>query len=210
MDRHDMALGTLGAFWAVSLLFVIIPGADWAYAMSAGMLDGAVVPAVGGLLSGHFVAIVLVTAGVGALIASTPGALTAISLAGAGYLVWLALCTLANPPTPSADAQRETGGKLMWFARGAGVSGLNPKVTLLILALLPQFIHHASPWTVPEQVMVLGGVHLLNCGAVYLLVGFGSQTVLRSRPRVARAVGRVSGMAMIAIAAALLVERLIR
>ncbi len=34
------------AFWAVSFLFVITPGADWAYAISAGLRGHTVVPAV--------------------------------------------------------------------------------------------------------------------------------------------------------------------
>ena len=31
-----MAVTTLAAFWAVSVLFVLTPGADWAYAIAAG------------------------------------------------------------------------------------------------------------------------------------------------------------------------------
>lgn len=32
-----MAIATLTAFWAVSLMFVVTPGADWAYAIAAGL-----------------------------------------------------------------------------------------------------------------------------------------------------------------------------
>ncbi|WP_394525483.1 hypothetical protein [Paenarthrobacter nicotinovorans] len=38
-----MPFGTLAAFWAVSFLFVITPGADWAYAISAGLRHRTVV-----------------------------------------------------------------------------------------------------------------------------------------------------------------------
>ena len=34
-----MAIGTLAAFWAVSFLLVLVPGADWAYAIAAGLRD---------------------------------------------------------------------------------------------------------------------------------------------------------------------------
>ncbi|PTU04584.1 lysine transporter LysE, partial [Pseudomonas sp. HMWF031] len=47
-----MTLSVFVAFWAVSILFVITPGADWAYAISAGLKGRVVIPAVGGLLSG--------------------------------------------------------------------------------------------------------------------------------------------------------------
>ncbi|EMV8748367.1 LysE family translocator, partial [Escherichia coli] len=42
-----MLLSTFAAFWAVSILFVITPGVDWAYTIAAGMRDRAIPPAVG-------------------------------------------------------------------------------------------------------------------------------------------------------------------
>lgn len=48
-----MAVSALTAFWAVSLLLVMVPGADWAYVIAAGLRDRSVVPAVGGLLAGY-------------------------------------------------------------------------------------------------------------------------------------------------------------
>ncbi|PAV68873.1 hypothetical protein WR25_26090 [Diploscapter pachys] len=75
-------MSVLTAFWAVSLLFVITPGADWAYAISAGMRGRWVVPAVAGMLSGHLLVTLVVAAGVGSLIAGHPLALTLLTLAG--------------------------------------------------------------------------------------------------------------------------------
>lgn len=203
-----MMLGTLAAFWAVSFLFVITPGADWAYAISAGMRGRAVTPAVTGLLFGHLAATIVVAAGVGALVASIPIALTMLTVAGAAYLLYLGISMLAHPPVPSAGTDQESGPWIRWLAKGACVSGLNPKVFLLFLALLPQFTNPTAGWSIPAQVMALGLVHILSCGVIYLLVGFGSQAVLRSRPRAAIAVSRFSGVAMIAIAVILLAERL--
>ncbi|MNR58308.1 hypothetical protein D3C85_1792790 [compost metagenome] len=57
------------------------------------------------------------------------------------------------------------------------------------------------------QIVTLGLVHAFSCAVVYLLVGFGSQAVLQSRPAAAKVVSRVSGLAMILIAAVLLVEQ---
>lgn len=54
---------------------------------------------------------------------------------------------------------------------------------------------------------VLGGVHTVNCAVVYLSVGLAARTVLRTRPSIAKAVTRCSGIAMIAIAVVLLAER---
>lgn len=53
-----------------------------------------------------------------------------------------------------------------------------------------------------------GLVHILNCAVVDLFLGYGSQAVLPPFPRAAKAVSRFSGVAMIVIALALLIERL--
>ncbi len=49
-----MAFNIFIAFWSVSILFIITPGADWAYAIWAGIKGKVVVPAVAGMLLGHF------------------------------------------------------------------------------------------------------------------------------------------------------------
>jgi len=59
-----MAAGTLAAFWALSFLLVLVPGADWAYAIAAGLRDRSVLPAVAGLLAGYAGLTAVVAAGV--------------------------------------------------------------------------------------------------------------------------------------------------
>ena len=80
-----MTLSILAAFWAVSFLFIITPGADWAYAISAGIRGRRVAPAVAGLLSGHLLATLVVAAGVGALLARSPLIMSLLTLGGALY-----------------------------------------------------------------------------------------------------------------------------
>lgn len=194
-----MNFALLAAFWAVSMMFVITPGADWAYAISAGMRDRAILPAVTGLVLGHLVATFLVAAGVGALITSVPFALTALTLIGASYLVWLGIGLLRNPPTPSVPDDACSISSARWIAKGFGISGLNPKVILLFLALLPQFVDTKAPWPIPTQIFALGLLHVINCSVVYVAVGNAARMVLRTRTLTAKAVGRVSGTAMIVL-----------
>lgn len=80
---------TLAAFLAVDLLLVFTPGADWAYAISAGLRGRSVVPAVTGLIAGHMAYALVAVAGLSVIVASSPAALTALTVAGAGYLLWL-------------------------------------------------------------------------------------------------------------------------
>ncbi|NBA97619.1 LysE family translocator [Pseudomonas sp. R5(2019)] len=203
-----MTLTVFAAFWAVSFLFVITPGADWAYAISAGLRGRVVIPAVAGLLSGHVLATLIVAAGVGGLVASNPIAMSVLTVVGSGYLLWLGINMLLHPSTPHADEFHEPVSSPRWAIKGLCVSGLNPKVFLLFLALLPQFTDATAVWPVPIQIIALGLVHAFSCGVIYLLVGFGSQKVLRTRPTSARLVSLLSGAAMIIIAVILLIEQL--
>ncbi|MEX5502201.1 LysE family translocator [Pseudomonas putida] len=204
-----MTLSMFAAFWAVSLLFVITPGADWAYAISAGLHGRVVIPAVIGLLMGHLIATFIVAAGVGGMVASTPFALTFLTVAGAAYLLWLGFNMLAHPAIPQAGEDQHSDSPTRWAVKGLCVSGLNPKVFLLFLALLPQFTSPAATWPIPLQIIALGLVHTFSCGVVYLLVGYGSRAVLHARPTAAQWVSRVSGMAMVIIALVLLIEQVL-
>ncbi|MGA4843546.1 LysE family translocator [Streptomyces sp. G45] len=211
-----MAVSSITAFWAVSVLLILVPGADWAYTISAGIRDRSVAPAVGGLLLGYVGLTAVVAAGVAAVVARNPAVLTGLTLVGALYLVWLGATTLVRPAAPAAvaDGQQGTGAAAPapWRARvlqGAGISGLNPKALLLFLALLPQFTHPDDGWPLALQISTLGLVHIVSCGAIYLCVGVLARTVLRARPAAARAVTRVSGAAMIVIGAVLVVEQLV-
>lgn len=203
-----MAMSVLTAFWAVSLLFVITPGADWAYAISAGMRGRWVVPAVAGMLSGHLLVTLVVAAGVGSLIAGHPLALTLLTLAGCVYLLWLGGNLLLSPAVPEAGAAGGQDSGSRWAFKGLCVSGLNPKVFLLFLALLPQFTDPQSSWPLPLQILLLGLVHLGSSLVIYLMVGYGAKAVLRTRPAAAQAVGRLSGAVMILIAAGLIAGQL--
>ena len=203
-----MDFNAIVAFWGTSILFVITPGADWAYAIAAGLRNRAF-PAVTGLLLGHIVATIVVAAGIGTLVSRVPAVLTVVTIAGAAYLVWLGVLTFARPATPHAGTGDPRGSRARWIVKGFGVSGLNPKVFLLFVALLPQFIDAESPWPLAVQIGVLGLAHVLSCAVVYTAVALSARAVLRSRPGVARTVSRVSGAAMIAIGLILIVEQLL-
>jgi len=205
-----MAGGTVAAFWAVSFLLVITPGADWAYAIAAGLRYSTVLPAVGGLLTGHLAATAVVAAGAAAVLARSALAMTMLTAAGAAYLVWLGVSTLAHPSAPEAGAEPAHESWVRQAAKGAGISGLNPKVFLLFLALLPQFTDPAAAWPLAAQVVSLGLVHVASCAVVYTGVGAGARLVLRARPSAAQAVTRFSGAAMVLVGALLPVKHLVQ
>ncbi len=202
-----MAIGEVTGFWLVSLLLVMVPGADWAYSITAGLRDRSVTPAVAGLLTGYVALTAVVAAGVAALVARWPLLLTGLTVLGGFYLLWLGATTLARPSAPTAAVDEDAQPWLRRAAKGAGISGLNPKGLLLFLALLPQFTTRGAAWPLAVQIMLLGLVHTANCGVVYTSVGTAARWVLRARPAIATAVTRFSGAAMIVVGILLLAER---
>ncbi|MGW2961701.1 LysE family translocator [Streptomyces sp. NPDC001220] len=199
-----MDTGPLISFLAVDLLLVCVPGADWAFVIAAGVRGRSVPRAVAGLVAGYALHTALAVAGLAVLVASSPTLLTALTVAGAGYLVWLGWSVLRRPAVP-VEKEEATAGPGFW--RGAAISGLNPKGLLLYLSVLPQFLvtrgDHAP---VAVQTAVLGALHMAACAAVYLAVGTLAHRLLSARPRAARAVTRTSGAAMLGIGALLLAQ----
>jgi threonine/homoserine/homoserine lactone efflux protein len=202
-----VSIGAVVAFWAVALLLIVVPGADWAFTIGAGLRGRSVLPAVGGLVAGYAVVTAAVAAGVGALVAGSPAVLTGLTIAGGLYLMWHGAMTFARPTTPTVgDAPAGTDRAI--FVQGVGVSGLNPKGLLIFLALLPQFTDAQARWPVAGQIAVLGLAFMLTCAAFYYALGSLARTVLHARPGAARTVGRVAGAAMVVIGATLMLERL--
>ncbi|NUU25975.1 MAG: LysE family translocator [Streptomycetaceae bacterium] len=203
-----MEIGTVLAFLAVDLLLVCTPGADWAYAISAGLRERSVVPAVAGLVAGYAGYTLLAVAGLVVLVAGSASLLTVLTVLGAGYLIRLGWAAATRPGGAYAATEPMTSSPWRVMVKGAGVSGLNPKALLLYFALFPQFIDPDAGWPVAVQTGLLGVLHMTGCAVVYLLVGVLARTVLKARPAAARAVTRTSGAMMIAIGAFLLAERL--
>jgi threonine/homoserine/homoserine lactone efflux protein len=199
---------TLAAFLAVDLLLVFTPGADWAYAIAAGLRDRSVVPAVAGLIAGYAGYTLLAVAGLVVIVASSATLLTALTVAGTAYLMWLGWGVLTRPADLAASTETMASSRRQIMLKGAGISGLNPKALLLYFSLFPQFIDPAAGWPVAAQTGLLGTLHMTACAVVYLAVGVLARTVLKTRPSAARAVTRASGAMMIVIGGFLLVERL--
>jgi threonine/homoserine/homoserine lactone efflux protein len=222
-----MAAGSVVAFWAVAVLLIMIPGADWAFVLGASLRGRSVLPAVGGLVLGYAGITIVVAAGVGVIVGRSPALLTALTVVGGCYLIWHGATTVARPSaprpvaaTPPAATAALTGappaatgaptrtppaatGRSV-LARGVGVSALNPKGLLIFLALLPQFTNPRWSWPLSAQLGLLGLVFAATCGAFYLGLGSAARKVLAARPAAARAVTRFSGVAMAVIGALLL------
>lgn len=159
------------AAWAISLS----PGAGAVAAMGAGLSHGFKRGYVMtyGLVLGIWTQLLVVGVGLGALIAASSTAFAIVKWVGVAYLVYLGIKQFrapvqAAPASASASAEsprsdplghgepvaaaRESSREL--FLRGWMVNSFNPKGTVFLLAVVPQFLDLTRP--LPLQYMVIG------------------------------------------------------
>lgn len=204
-----MSLAAALGFALVAFLLIIVPGPDWAFVLAAGARDCAVLAPVAGLCLGYLLVTIVVAAGVGPLFVAFPPALTALTIAGAAYLLHLGVRTLRGASTAAVEVDLHpaaVAARRRYVRRGAGVSALNPKSVLLFVAVLPQFAHPDQPWPLPVQLGVLGLEYIAITIAFLVPLGHAASRVLGSSTRIARATSLVTGVAMLLAGAALLLE----
>jgi threonine/homoserine/homoserine lactone efflux protein len=93
------------------------------------------------------------------------------------------------------------------YLRGMGVSSINPKGLMLLLALLPQVLTDDG-WPSGIQMGLLGGIFILEILVVYSGVAVAARALLADRPRLATAVSVVSGIFLTGFGTWLLLDAL--
>ena len=135
-------------FFAASWAISISPGAGAVAAMSAGLGYGfkrGYFVSIG-LILGILTQVLVVSLGLGALIAASNLAFAVVKWAGVAYLAWLGVQqwrAAAKPMAASSDGGTATRWQLV--LRGWGINAVNPKGTVFLLAVVPQFLDlHAA------------------------------------------------------------------
>ncbi len=144
-----MTLSTWLTFFVASWLISLSPGAGAISCLSAGMRYGfrRAIPNIFVLQVGAILLIVIVAAGLGAVLATSVVAFPAIKWFGVAYLLWLGIAQWRAEAKPlELDDAREMSGMQM-FTRAVLINLSNPKGIVFMLAVLPQFIDpHAAQW----------------------------------------------------------------
>jgi homoserine/homoserine lactone efflux protein len=141
------------AAWAIS----ISPGAGAVAAMSSGLNHGfrrGYVTSVG-LVLGIWTQIVVVGVGLGALVAASGTAFQVVKWLGVAYLVWLGVQQWRAPAKPlvaTADGGDVVTRRSM-IMRAWMINAVNPKGTVFLLAVVPQFLNLAEP-LLPQYLVI--------------------------------------------------------
>lgn len=167
-------------FAVASLLISISPGAGAVNTMSNGLQYGVkkTLPAIFGLQLGYGIQIALVGLGVGTLLASSSLAFEIIKWLGVCYLAWLGYKKWTQPPisVEMTSTRQESGRKQFWTA--AFVNLTNPKATVFLLALFPQFINPQSD-TQTTQLIIMGATLVIT--DILVMLGYASLAAQMSR-----------------------------
>jgi len=142
-----MSLSLWLTFVVAAILISVSPGAGAVNTMSNGLRYGVrrSLPAILGLQLGYGVQILLVGAGLGALLASSTLALIVIKWLGVLYLVWMGVQKWREPVQPPESADSRSPSHRQQFWQAALVNLTNPKATVFLLALFPQFLVADAP-----------------------------------------------------------------
>ncbi|GAA2794639.1 LysE family translocator [Saccharopolyspora taberi] len=201
------------------LLFVIVltlvPGPDTALGLRNSLRGGSSAMWWTGLgcCSGLLVHAVASVVGLSAVFAASARLYTAIKIAGACYLVWLGATTLWKSwrhrgEVPEVEVRAPAGriGRGTAFRQGLVSNLLNPKIILLFLTLLPQFIAPDEPRAETSAVFTL--VFLVVAVVYWRLASWlvGGLRTLLTRRRIRLLLERVTGGVMVALGLRVAVE----
>jgi threonine/homoserine/homoserine lactone efflux protein len=180
-------LPTLLGFALICLGMVLTPGPNMIYLISRSITQGpaAGIVSLGGVALGFVFYMLCAALGITALLFAVPYAYDALRLAGAAYMLWLAWQALrpgGSSPFQVRKLREDSPRKL--FALGLLTNLLNPKIAMLYLALLPQFIDPAAG-SVLAQSITLGAIQIVIGVSVNAFVAFAAGSIalfLGARP----------------------------
>lgn len=152
---------TIGVFFVASLALALAPGPDNLFVLAQSALHGkkASLLVTLGLCTGLFAHTSAVALGVAVIFQTSQFAFTALKLAGAAYLLYLAYGAFKAGASSSGKTLESSSPRELYL-RGVIMNVTNPKVALFFLAFLPQFTD-PNLGSVTGQIVFLGGLFLL-------------------------------------------------
>jgi threonine/homoserine/homoserine lactone efflux protein len=192
-------------FLAVVAVLTLTPGPDMALVLRNGVRGGVSVAWWTGLGCCTGIAVYATASAIGlaALLAASATAFLVLKLVGAAYLVYLGVLALWHARSGTAPAGTEPAapaavGRTTAFRQGLVSNLLNPKIALIFLTLIPQFV---SPGEPASTTAVLAGAFLglavLWWRVFSLAVGALGRVLARQRVRLV--IERITGTVLIGL-----------
>jgi threonine/homoserine/homoserine lactone efflux protein len=166
---------------------VLTPGPNMIYIISRSITQGQIAGliSVGGVALGFLFYMLAAALGITTLLFAVPFAYDALRLAGAAYLLWLAWQAVrpgGGSPFQVRNLPVDSPRRL--FAMGLLTNLLNPKIAMLYLSLLPQFIDPAAGGVLGQS-LALGSTQIVVSVTVNALIACAAGSIaafLAARP----------------------------
>ncbi|WP_421570908.1 LysE family translocator [Stenotrophomonas sp. PD6] len=177
------------AFSLIALGMVLTPGPNMIYLVSRSICQGraAGLVSLGGIAVGLMVYLLCAVLGISALFMAVPHAYDALRIGGALYLLYLAWQALrpgGRSPFELRALPQDSPRRL--FSMGLFTALLNPKIAVLYLSLLPQFIQPHDHGSVMAQSLLLGSLQIatsISVNGMIVLAAGSIAAFLAGRPR---------------------------
>ncbi|MFC5728831.1 MULTISPECIES: LysE family translocator [Nocardioides] len=202
----------LAAFAVASFLLIQVPGPSLLFTLGRALTVGrrdALLSVIGNAL-GLFAQVALVAVGLGAVVAASATAFTALKLVGAAYVVYLGIQAIRH--RADARAALESAGALASAPRaglasvrtGFVVGATNPKTIVFFVAFLPQFIDGGAP-AAPQLVLLgaLFGAMAICSDTCWALAASRARDWFARKPARLDTLGATGGVMMVGLGAAL-------
>lgn len=197
---------SLLAFALISLGMALTPGPNMIYLISRSICQGRVAGLIslGGVALGFVFYMVCAALGITAVIMAVPYAYDTLRIGGALYLLYLAWQALkpgGRSPFQVQALDRDSPRRL--FTMGLLTNLLNPKIAVIYLSLLPQFIQPHGHGSVLMQSLVLGSTQVLISLSVNASIAMMAGSIalfLAGKPRWQNAQRRLMGTMLAGLA----------
>lgn len=192
-----MSLQIWLAFIVAAILISLSPGAGAISCMASGMRYGyrRSLPNIAGMQLGIALQLVVVGIGLGALLAASALAFNLVKVFGVAYLCYLGWQQFRAQAIPVEIGSQShfSGTPRALFAQGFLVNASNPKATIFLLAVLPQFIDAHAP-ALPQYLICMATLTVVD---IVIMSGYAlfAARVLRllREPRQLRWMNRAFG-----------------
>jgi threonine/homoserine/homoserine lactone efflux protein len=204
-------LSVAAAFGVLAFVMALSPGPNLMYLASRAICQGrrAGFSSLAGVCTGMLAYAIATALGLSAVFRAVPVAYDVVRALGVLYLVWLAIKAFRASSQTLGTSTLAPDAFAVLFRRGLLTSVLNPKLVLTYGALLPQFVQ-VEQGGIFWQTVQLGLLQVAAAACAHSCVILGAAQVsalVRRAPAFARVQNYCLGVALLAVAAKLGLER---
>ena len=167
-----MSLNVWLAFIVAALLISVSPGAGAISCMASGMRYGyrRTLANIAGMQLGITLQLLVVGIGLGAVLAASSVAFDLVKLFGVAYLCYLGWQQFRADPKPVeiGSQSQSAGTPRALIMQGFLVNASNPKATIFLLAVLPQFIDPQAP-AMPQYLICMATLAVVD---LFIMSGY--------------------------------------